>query len=107
MQPYPRLLPLPLLNSNYSVICEIERTLKAETSLPHAGYDKGDIERKKLKIQETLDALNRHSSSSNADDSLDGRALQSPSLDSLNASITSVSDNGRNWPHIRQSGTEH
>ena len=84
----------PFLNSHYSVICQIEQTLKTETSLPHAGYDKGEIERKKLKIQETLDALNRHSSSSNEDDSLGGRSLQSPPLDSHNASMTSVSDNG-------------
>ena len=94
----------PFLNSNCSVICEIERTLKAATSLPHVGYDMGEIERKKLKIQDKLDAVNRQTSSSNRDDSSDGRALQSPSLDSHNASMTSISENGRNWPHIRRSG---
>ena len=97
----------PFLNSDYSVICEIERTLKTKASLPHVEYDKGEIERKKLKIQETLDALNRHNSSSDGDGSLDGCAFQSPSLDSHNASMTSVSDNGRNWPCVRRSGIEH
>ena len=85
------------LNSNYSVICEIERTLKSATSLPHAGYDRAEIEGKKLKIQDKLDALNRHSSSSNGD-SLDGHAPRSLSLDSPDVSMTSVSENGRSWP---------
>ena len=84
----------PFLTSNYSVICEIEQTLKRATSLPHIGYDKDEIEGKKLKIQDILDALNRHSSSS--DDSLDGPALRSLSFDSRDASMTSVSENGRN-----------
>ena len=96
----------PFLSSNCSVFCEIEQTLKRATSLPHVGYDKGEIERKKLKIQETLDALNRHSSSSNGDDNLGGCSLQSPSLFSHNASMTSVSENCRNWPCIRRSGIE-
>ena len=96
----------PFLSSNCSVFCEIEQTLKRATSLPHVGYDKGEIERKKLKIQDILDALNRHSSSSNRDDSLDGRAPQLLSLDSHNASITSVSEKGMSWPHIRRSGIE-
>ena len=96
----------PFLNSNLSAICEIEQTLKRATTLPHVGYDKAEIEGKKLKIQETLDALNRHSSSSNGDDSLGGRSLQSPSLDSHNASMTSVSDNGRSRPCIRRFGIE-
>ena len=96
----------PFLRGNYSVICEIEQTLKRATSLPHVGYDKGEIEGKKLKIQDTVDALNRHSSSSKGDDSLDGRAPQSLSLDSHDASMTSVSENGRSWPRIRPSGME-
>ena len=96
----------PFLSSNYSVICEIEQTLKPETSLLHVGYNKGEIKRKKLKIQETLDALNRHSSSSDGDDNLDGRSLQSPSLDSHDTSMTSMSDNGKNWPCIRRFGIE-
>ena len=96
----------PFLKSNYSVICEIEQTLKTATSLPHVGYDKAEIEGKKLKIQDKLDALNRHSSSSNGDDSLDGRSLQSPFLGSHDALITPVSENGRNWPRIRRSDME-
>ena len=83
----------PFLNCNYSVICEIERILKMGTSPARVGYDKGLIEGEKLKIQDILEALNRHGSSSNGDDSLDEHALQSPPL---NASMTSVSDNGKN-----------
>ena len=63
-------------------------------SAPHVKYDKGEIEGKKLKIQQILDALNTQSSSLNGNEDVDRRALQSLPLDSLDASTTSASENG-------------
>ena len=94
------------MNRNYSIICEIERILKKGRDVQHAKYDKGEIEGKKLKIKDILDALNRQSSLPIEDESSDGRALQSLSLDPHDLSITPVSEKGRSWPHIHRSDME-
>ena len=75
-------------------------------SLPHIKYDKGEIEGKKLEIRQILDALNTQGSSLKGNEDVDRRALQLPSLDSLNTATTSASDNGRNWSHFFGSCTE-
>ena len=96
----------PWLNNDSRVICEIEETLRMSASAPHVEYDKGEIEGKKLKIRQILDALNTQSSSLNGNEDTVRRTLQPLPLDSLNTSKTSASENGESWSRFHGSCME-
>ena len=81
-------------NGDSRIMWKVEQVLagRAEASMPHAEYDKDEIEGYKMEIQQILHTLDAPSPSLSKEDSVDEPACTESSL--VDSATTSVSQNG-------------